>query len=388
MTACIVGWHHTPFGKHENATIESLLTEATQGALAHAGVEGKDIDQIMVGHFNHGFSNQGFAASLPLNADDSLRFTPSTRVENACATGSAAIHQAAALIEAKLARIVLVVGGEVMTQTPGPEIGVNLQKASYVVEEGDTPGGFAGVFGRIADGYFQTYGDQTDALAMIAAKNHKAGCNNPLAQMQRDFGYEFCRFESDKNPRVAGPLKRTDCSLVSDGAAAVVMCDVETALQMEQATILRGRAQVNDFLPMSRRDMTYLEGCAEAWRQVHERAGTTVDSLDLAETHDCFTIAELMQVEAMGMAARGKGAEVVSAGDTDRGGRLPLNMSGGLKAKGHPIGATGISMHIMASRQVLGEADDMQVEGAQLAGVFNMGGAGVANFCSIVEALR
>ena len=137
-------------------------------------------------------------------------------------------------IAAKAARVVLVVGVEQMTTTPGPEIGKNLLKASYVREEADIEGGFAGIFGKIAGLYFQRWGDQSDALAMIAAKNHKNGVGNPYAQLRKDLGFEFCRNVSEKNPFVAGPLKRTDCSLVSDGAAALVLADVETALQLPQ----------------------------------------------------------------------------------------------------------------------------------------------------------
>ena len=168
-----------------------------------------------------------------------MRFKPATRVENACATGSAAVHQGIRAIDAGAAKIVLVVGVEQMTRTPGPEIGKNLLRASYLPEDGDTPGGFAGVFGKIAQAYFQKYGDQSDALAMIAAKNHKNGVANPYAQMRKDFGYDFCRSESEKNPFVAGPLKRTDCSLVSDGAAALVLTDAETAKTMGKAVNIR-----------------------------------------------------------------------------------------------------------------------------------------------------
>ena len=198
------------------------------------GSRPSDVDEIVLGHFNAGFSAQDFTASLVLQASPDLRFKRATRVENACATGSAAVHQGLKAIEAQAARIVLVVGVEQMTTTPGPEIGRNLLKASYVREEADIEGGFAGIFGKIAGLYFQKYGDQSDALAMIAAKNHKNGVGNPYAQMRKDLGYDFCRTESEKNPFVAGPLKRTDCSLVSDGAAAVVLADVETALQAEQ----------------------------------------------------------------------------------------------------------------------------------------------------------
>src|SRR5689334_23173844 len=234
MTGCIVGWAHTPFGRLDTESVESLIVRVATDALADAGIGPADVDEIVLGHFNAGFSVQDFTASLVLQASSDLRFKPATRVENACATGSAAVHQGLRAIEAKAARIVLVVGVEQMTRTPGPEIGKILLKASYVRDEADIAGGFAGIFGKIASGYFQKYGDQSDALAMIAAKNHKNGVANPYAQIRKDLGYDFCRAESDKNPIVAAPLKRTDCSLVSDGAAALVLADVQTALKLKK----------------------------------------------------------------------------------------------------------------------------------------------------------
>src|SRR5512140_1482413 len=168
MTACIVGWAHTPFGKLAGESVESLIVRVAGEALADAGVAAKDVDEIVLGHFNAGFSAQDFTAALVLQASPDLRFKRATRVENACATGSAAVHQGIKAIEARAARIVLAVGVEQMTTTPGPEVGRNLLKASYVREEADIEGGFAGVFGQIAARYFQKYGDQSDALAMIA----------------------------------------------------------------------------------------------------------------------------------------------------------------------------------------------------------------------------
>ncbi|HXM71116.1 MAG TPA: thiolase domain-containing protein, partial [Thermoanaerobaculia bacterium] len=309
-------------------------------------------------------------------------------VENACATGSAAVHAGIGAIKARDARLALVVGVEKMSEVSGEVLGGLLMKASYAKEERVECGSFAAVFGRIAQLYFQRYGDRSDALARIAAKNHKNGVANPYAQIRKDLGYDFCRTVSDKNPLVAAPLRRTDCSLVSDGAAALVLADVETALAMKKAVFFRAAAHVNDFLPMSRRDMTKFEGCSEAWRQALGAARLAVADLDLVETHDCFTIAELMQYEAMGLAKPGEGYRAIEEGWTEKDGKLPVNPSGGLKAKGHPIGATGVSMHIMAALQVRGEAGGMQVPGAELAGVFNMGGAGVANYASVLEALR
>jgi acetyl-CoA C-acetyltransferase len=388
MTACIVGWAHTPFGKLAGESVESLIVKAAGEALIDAGVAAKDVDEIVLGHFNAGFSPQDFTASLVLQASPDLRFKRATRVENACATGSAAVHQAIKSIAARDARIVLVVGVEQMTTTPGPDIGRNLLKASYVREEADIEGGFAGVFGKVASSYFQKYGDQSDALAMIAAKNHKNGVSNPYAQMRKDVGYEFCRNESEKNPYVAGPLKRTDCSLVSDGAAALVISDVETALRLGKGVAFRANAHVQDFLPMSKRDILKFEGCSAAWQRALAQAGIGLSDLSLVETHDCFTIAELIEYEAMGLVPEGQGARAVKEGWTQKDGKLPINPSGGLKAKGHPIGATGVSMHALAAMQLTGKAGDMQIKDAKLAGLFNMGGAAVANYVSILERIR
>jgi acetyl-CoA C-acetyltransferase len=347
------------------------------------------VDEVVLGHFNAGFSPQDFTASLVFQANPDFRFKPATRVENACATGSAAIQQAIKAVDARKARIVLVVGVEQMTRTPGPEIGRNLLRASYLKEESDIDGGFAGLFGKIAGAYFQKYGDQSNALAKIAAKNHKNGASNPLAQMQKDFGYDFCRQESEKNPYVAGPLKRTDCSLVSDGAAALVIADVETALAFPRAVAFRSVAHVQDFLPMSKRDILKFEGCAMAWKKVLTEARLTLDDLSFVETHDCFTIAELIEYEAMGLTPEGQGARALEEGWTQIGGRLPVNASGGLKAKGHPIGATGVSMHVLSAMQLCGEMPaPIQVQDATLGGIFNMGGAAVANYASVIERIK
>jgi acetyl-CoA C-acetyltransferase len=388
MTACIVGWAHTPFGKLAGETVESLIVKVAGEALADAGIAAKDVDEIVLGHFNAGFSAQDFTASLVLQASPDLRFKRATRVENACATGSAAVHQGLKAIAAGSARIALVVGVEQMTTTPAAEIGRNLLKASYVREEADIDGGFAGIFGKIAGLYFQRWGDQSDALARIAAKNHKNGVDNPYAQIRKDFGYEFCREESEKNPRVAGPLKRTDCSLVSDGAAALVLTDVETALKMRKAVVFRAAEHVQDFLPTSRRDILKFEGCSVAWHRALASAGIALSDLSFAEVHDCFTIAELIEYEAMGLAPEGQGARVIADGIVAKDGKLPINRSGGLKAKGHPIGATGVSMHAITAMQLTGTAGDMQIKNPRLGGIFNMGGAAVANYVSILERLR
>jgi acetyl-CoA C-acetyltransferase len=358
-------------------------------ALEHAGVTAGEIDEIFLGHFNAGFSAQDFTAALVLQADPGLRFKPATRVENACATGSAAVHQGIRAIESKRASRVLVVGVEHMTGVSAEDVGRNLLRASYLPEERDNRLGFAGVFGRIAEAYARQYGDPADALAMIAAKNHKNGVGNPFAQMRKDLGYAFCREVSERNPVVAGTLKRTDCSPVSDGAAALVLAADDVAASLSRAVTFRGIAHAQDFMPLARRNILAFEGCAIAWRQALAAAGLQLQDLSLVETHDCFTIAELIEYEAMGLTAPGRGADAIKDGVTTMTGRLPVNPSGGLKAKGHPIGATGVSMHVLAAMQLCGQAPEaIQVRDAEFAGIFNMGGAAVANYVSILARSR
>jgi acetyl-CoA C-acetyltransferase len=384
----IVGWAHSPFGKLAAPDIESLIGLVAADALAHAGVGPTDIDFISCGVFNNGFSRQGFEASLVALSIPELGETPAVHVENACATGSAAIHTALDRIQAGHAKIALVVGAEKMTAATTAEVGENLLAACYRKEEGEINAGFAGIFGKITANYFQRYGDRSAELAMIAAKNHKHGLANPYAQMRKDFGFEFCNKVSDKNPIVAGPLRRTDCSLVSDGAAALVLADAETAAKMQRAIAFRARAHANDFLPISKRDPIAFKGAHRAWAEAKATAGIDIYDLNFVETHDCFTTAEMIEYEAMGLAKAGDGWKVARDGITTRGGRLPVNLSGGLKSKGHPIGATGISMHVLAAMQLMGEAGEMQQPGAELGGVFNMGGAAVANYVSILERVK
>jgi len=383
--ACIVGWSHIPFGKLDEPDVEALMARVTGDALAHAGVEPADIDGIFVGVMNNGFSKQGFEGAQVALAQRDLANAPAMHVENACATGSAALYTALDFIGASRGRLALVVGAEKMTAATTAETGDILLSASYRKEEADVAGGFAGIFGLIAQSYFQRYGDRSEELARIAAKNHRNGVANPYAQMRRDFGFEFCNTISDKNPYVAAPLRRTDCSLISDGAAALVVADEETAAGLARAIGFRARRHVNDFLPLSQRDPTAFAGARLAWEKARAEAGITMDDLDLIETHDCFTIAELIEYEAMGLAAPGEGYKVVRDGLAEKTGRLPINPSGGLKSKGHPIGATGVSMHVMGCLQLAGEAGEMQIPDADLVGIFNMGGAAVANYVSIME---
>lgn len=385
----IIGWAHSKFGKSVEPGLEQLIAGVVPDALGHAGVGAADIDGIFVGVYNNGFSAQAFEGSLVGMAVPELASVPAVHLENACATGSAALYAAADFIAAGRGKIALVVGAEKMSSTPTDMAGNIMLSASYRTEEDKVEGGFAGIFNQIAQRYFDRHGDHSHELAMISAKNHAHGMLNPYAHMQKDFGVEFCNTVSEKNPLVAGgPLRRTDCSLISDGAAVIVLAHPDVANAMTRAIGFRARNQVNDALALSKRDPTEFAGAAAAWAKSLDEAKLSLSDLDMVETHDCFTIAELLEYEAMGLAPRGKGGEVIREGVTLRSGKLPVNPSGGLKSRGHPLGATGVSQHVMAAMQLVGDAGDMQLPDVNLAGVFNMGGAAVANYVSILERTR
>ena len=382
MDAHIVGWGHTPFGRMSES-VEELVCQAAKEAISHANIDPKEIDGIWLGHYNGGLVPDGFISSLALQVSPDLRFTPATRLENACASGSAAVFAARNAIKAGTAKVTLVIGVEKMTAKDTKGVAESLMTASYQAEEGGIT--FPQVFGRYADAYFQAHGDKSEILARIAAKNHTNSVKNPLAQMQKDVGFDFCNLVSEKNPLVAPPLRLTDCSLISDGAAALIMVADDMSNDFDRAVSFKAGVQVNDFLPMSSRDILKFEGPTEAFRRAFSEAKIDVSDLDFAEVHDCFTIAELLIYEAMGLAKTGRGSDLVLDGTVHSDGALPINLSGGLKAKGHPVGATGVSMHALTAAQISGEAGTLQKEGANLGCIFNMGGSGVANYCSILE---
>ena len=305
-TPHMIGWGHTPFGKLDNTDLEQLIRDAALPAVASSGLELQDIDGIFVGHFNGGFVRQDFTAAMVAVAIPEFRHVPSVRLENACATGSAAIWAAMDALQSGRVKRALVIGLEKMNTLPSAQIGEVLLRCSYVKVEGDTPGGVAGVFGNIA-------------TATVPAIKW------------------------------------------------------------------RSRTQVNDFLPLSMRDPTQFEGAALAWKKGLADAHIKLADLQFVETHDCFTVAELLEYEAMGLAPYGQGARVILDGVSTMQGKLPVNPSGGLKSKGHPIGATGVSQHVMAAMQLSATAGKMQVANANLGAVFNMGGAAVANYLSILE---
>ena len=382
----LTGWGHSPFGKLVDETLESLIVSVAREAIASAGLEPGQVDEIYLGQFNSGMVPLGFASSLALQVSDDFAGRPATRVENACASGSAAFQQGVKSLLAGTARNVLVVGAEKMTHASPEVVGAALVGADYELAGTASSTGFAGIFAEVARHYEKRHGPVGDTLGLIAAKNHRNGVLNPYAQLRKDLGEEFCQTVSDRNPVVAGPLRRTDCSPVSDGAAAVVLSTTPTAGAAAPVR-LAGFGHANDFLPAAKRDPLQFAGSVAAWQRAMAMAGLGLDDLDLAEVHDCFTIAELVLYEVMGLTPRGEGRRAIEEGWVQREGRLPVNLSGGLKAKGHPVGATGVSQHVLAAMQLSGTAGEMQLPGARRAAVHNMGGLAVANYVSVLEAV-
>lgn len=384
----IVGSGHTKFGRLDALTLEDLIVQAAREALEEAEVEAGEIDAVFLGHFNSGLVPDGFASSLIHQASPELRFKPATRCENACASGAAAIFAAMNAINAGEADLVLVVGAEKMTSRSTPEVTAALAGAGYQNDPEEAGLSFPGLFGIAAQQYTERYQSPLEAMAQIASKNHRNALSNPLAQMHREMSFEACNTVSEKNPLIAPPLRLTDCSLITDGAAAIVLASPERAKAFKREVAIRGKAHVSDFLPMANRDFLAFEGPEKAIASALKMAGITLEDLSFAEVHDCFTIAELLIYEAMGLAPKGQGYRALDDGTVLRGGALPVNLSGGLKAKGHPVGATGVSMHAISFRQLTGQAGEAQLEDANLGLVFNMGGSAVANYASVLEAKR
>lgn len=387
MDAVIVGWGHSPFGKLDALSFEDLVGMVTREALADAQVSGDEVDGVWLGNFNSGMMPDGFCSSMILHADPSLRYAPAIRCENACASGSAALYSALDAVESGRCKIALVVGAEKMTLLDTVGVTRALGGASYQAEEHDVS--FPQIFARFAQAYAGAYGDPSDALARISVKNHANALLNPLAHMRKPVTFDHCMTISDRNPMIAPPLKLSDCSLISDGAAAIVIAHRSLIGRFRRAVGFRAAEMVSDFLPLSAKRLEHFDGPTRAIKKAYRKAGVCVDDIDIAEVHDCFTIAELLSVEALGLAERGRGAAVIREGQTERLGRLPINLSGGLKAKGHPVGATGVSMHVMVARQLVGEAGEMQLARSPELGLcLNLGGGAVNAAVSILEPVK
>ncbi len=394
MGISVIGTYHTKFGILEQ-TLYDLILEAGRGAIEDAGIDPAEIDGIWVGNLSGGgFNDQDHIAPFTVDIHPDLRFVPANRVENACASGSAAIECAKYAIESGEQKFALVIGVEKMTQRDTKDITKLLAQSSYWPEEGGKGMTFPGLFAEYAKGYMAHYGYSLEELrkdlARIAAKNHVNALENPLAQMPMDITAEKILNKPDnKNPVIADPLRLFDCSLVSDGAAALVLAPTETAKALKEEVVeIAAVGHTTDYLSIFKRSNYELTAGKLAVRKAFETAGITLDDVDFVEVHDCFTINELLSYEALGIAPDGQGRRALDEGIVYPDGKLPVNLSGGLKAKGHPVGATGASMAVLAARQLLGNAIGIQAKDPEVGVTFNVGGSAASNYVLVLRRIE
>jgi acetyl-CoA C-acetyltransferase len=310
------------------------------------------------------------------------------RAENACASGTSAIHLAEMAIKSGKAKKVLVVGVEKMNSLDTKNTSLVLAKASYWEKEGNLGYTFPGLFAEYGTGWMRHYGyyleQLQEYLAEIASKAYDFGNQNPLAHMQKSRSKEeLLNLSDEKNPMIAYPLRLHDCSLISDGAAAVILSAEKTNNSVE----IVATSSASDYLNIieSKRNNYFLDGAAAATRKAFQKAKMTIDDIQIAEVHDCFTITELLIYSAIGLTKKGLEFEALLNRDVYLGGRCVVNPSGGLKSKGHPVGATGVSMHALLYKQLTDNAIGAQVKNANAALVLNIGGSGASNMVSILK---
>lgn len=378
----IIGVGMTKWGELWDKSLRTIFTETALLAIADAGVD--KIDSMVVGCMSSGlFVGQEHLASL---LADSLGRTPvpAARVESACSSGGAALRQGFIEVASGLSDIVLVGGVEKMTDVTGCEATFALGTAADQEYEGYHGLTFPGLYAMMAVAHMHRYGTTREQLALVAVKNHDNGSRNPLAQ----FPFKVTVDGVLNSVLVADPLRILDCSPITDGAAAVILCPAEMARKAKRPVVrIAGVGQATDSIALSsRRDLTWLESTSIAAQKALAMAGRKIGDIDLFEVHDCFTIAEIMVTEALGLVEKGKGGRAVEEGLTARDGRFPVNPSGGLKAKGHPVGATGVAQAVEIVKQLRGEAGDRQIKGAKRGLAQNMGGTGGSSVVHVLEA--
>ena len=378
----IIGVGMTKWGELWTKSLRTIFTETANLALEDAGVD--KFDSLYVGCMSSGlFVGQEHLASLL--ADDLGRIpVPAARVESACASGGLALRQGFLEVASGASDVVLVGGVEKMTDVTGCEATFALGTAADQEYEGYHGLTFPGLYAMMAVAHMHRYGTTREQLAMVAVKNHDNGSKNPLAQ----FPFKITVDGVLKSVLVADPLRILDCSPITDGAAAVVLAPVETARKLKRPFArITGSGQATDAIALSSRaDLAWLESTHVAAGKALAMAKRKIEDIDLFEVHDCFTIAEIMVMEALGLVEKGQGGKAVEDGLTARGGRYPVNPSGGLKAKGHPVGATGVAQAVEIVKQLRGEAGDRQIKGAKRGLAQNMGGTGGSSVVHIFEA--
>jgi len=377
----IIGVGMKKWGELWEKSFRDIYVETALLALDDAQVV--QVDSMYVGCMSSGlFVGQEHIASL---LADYLGQTniPSTRVETACASGGLALRLGYLEVASGVSDVVLVGGIEKMTDVSGHEATYALGTAADQEYEGYHGMTFPGLYALIARAHMEKYGTTREQLAMVAVKNHHNGSKNPLAQ----FPYEITVDSVLNSVMVADPLRILDCSPITDGAAAVVLCPAEMAKKKDKPVVkITGSGQATDTIALSsRKDITWLEAVYKAAQQAYKEANKGPKDIDIIEVHDCFTIAEICVLEALGIVEKGKGGDAVEQGLTSLKGKIPVNASGGLKAKGHPVGATGVAQAVEIVKQLWGDAGERQVKKARVGLAQNMGGSGGSSVIHILE---
>lgn len=378
----VVGVGHAKFGKRTDVTIRELAHEAAKPALEDASITTAEIDASVIGVAEDVFAAQASPSAL-IHDYVGMGNKPSFRVEAACATGSAGVRTAWSLIKAGLAEVVLVVGAETMTHVGTP------MATEWMARAGDTrweyPFGitFPGLYALMATRHMHEFGTSRVQLSMVSVKSHKYGALNPFAHLQKEITLD----EAMNSVPICQPLNLYDCCLISDGAAAVVMASEERARKISDTPIwITGLGCATDTMMIAERpSLVSLAASRVAADQAYKMAGVTPNDIDVANTHDCFSIAEIMSYEDLGFCKKGEGGKFIEEGQSYIGGKLPVNVDGGLKSKGHPLGATGVSMTVEIVKQLRGEAGKRQVSGAEIGLTHNVGETGQYCFVHVFK---
>ncbi|MFH0811795.1 MAG: thiolase domain-containing protein [Pseudomonadota bacterium] len=368
----IIGIGHGKFGRRTDASLRELAFEAVKECLDDAAVSLEEVDSMVTG-----ICSEEFSCALQPSAQihDYLGFNPKPnfRQEAACATGSMAVRTGWMTIASGLAGLVLVVGTEKMYEVSTSVATEIMGKGGDAIWEYPFGMTFPGYYAMIAQAHMARYKSTEEQLAMVAVKNHSYGAMNPVAHLQKIITLE----EALKSLMVAYPLKLYDCSLITDGAAAVLLASEERARKSSKEPIwVIGLGCGTDVQLPKRKDITTLDAVVNAARQAYEMAGVSAEEIDIACVHDCFTIAEICAYEDLGFCKKGEGGKMIEEKQTYIGGKIPVNVDGGLKSKGHPVGATGVSMVYEITKQLRGEAGERQVKGAKIGLTHNVGGSG------------
>ncbi|MFQ6059943.1 MAG: thiolase domain-containing protein [Thermoplasmata archaeon] len=379
MKVGIVGIGHGKFGRREDATVQELAFEPFKEALEDSGLSREDIQATVIGSSPEYHKQR----SLPGVVAEYLGMNPQMTylTEAACASSSAALHNAVAYIKAGIHEIVAVIGVQKMTELTTPEILALMGRVGDVQWESVFGTTFPGYYAMYARRHMHDFGTTEEQMAKVAVKNHAHGLHNPNAMFQKEITLE----KALGSRPIATPLKLYDCCGNADGAACLIVAEESKARKISDTPIwLKGMGAASASMSILRRKkLNSLSSAVEASKQAFHQAKVGPEDLDLAEVHDCFTIAEIIAYEDIGLAMKGEGAKLIDEGQTYRDGKIPVNVDGGLKAKGHPVGATGASMAVEAVKQLRGEAGKRQVDGAELALTHNVGGIGQYCFVNI-----